>query len=201
MDNKEHAYTLLSKTIHSYYPLSLSTWDAFKEITEVISISKDDYLCHFNETPKAFYFLVHGLLTASTLDMKGNIYIKNFFEEGFFVASKAAMLTKSPSHFEIQAIEDSILIQIDFNAYRDLLLEHHDLALFQVHYLEKSWVLGGESKEIALIQENAQKRYETFLESHSNLEGRITQYQIASHLGITPTQLSRIRKNMNHKKD
>jgi CRP-like cAMP-binding protein len=41
---------------------------------------------------------------------------------------------------------------------------------------------------------NASKRYDAFLEEFPGLEQRIPQYQIASYLGITPVQLSRIRK-------
>ncbi|WGL15018.1 hypothetical protein PVT68_09520 [Microbulbifer bruguierae] len=44
------------------------------------------------------------------------------------------------------------------------------------------------------MQEDAGARYQQFLRDFPKLAARLPQYHIASHLGITPTQLSRIRK-------
>jgi hypothetical protein len=43
---------------------------------------------------------------------------------------------------------------------------------------------------------DATERYLIFKEEHPGLEDLIPQYHIASYLGISPTQLSRIRKNL-----
>ena len=42
----------------------------------------------------------------------------------------------------------------------------------------------------------ATERYSTFIASHPDVEKRVPLSYIASHLGITPTQLSRIRKKI-----
>ncbi len=41
----------------------------------------------------------------------------------------------------------------------------------------------------------AKERYIMFKEEYADIEEEIPQYIIASYLGITPTQLSRIKKN------
>jgi CRP-like cAMP-binding protein len=51
-------------------------------------------------------------------------------------------------------------------------------------------------KEILLLTKNAEERYKTFREMYPGLENYISQYQIASYLGITPVSLSRIRKGL-----
>jgi hypothetical protein len=86
------------------------------------------------------------------------------------------------------------LIEIDFLAYRRLLLEYDDLKLFQIYYLEKNWLLDKDEREISLVQLDASARYQQFMSDFPRLVERLPQYHIASHLGITPTQLSRIRK-------
>ena len=51
-----------------------------------------------------------------------------------------------------------------------------------------------DAREVSIVQDDAQERYEDFLMNYSSLGARLSQFHIASHLGITPTQLSRIRK-------
>jgi hypothetical protein len=88
------------------------------------------------------------------------------------------------------------LLQINFREYRHLLEVCNDLKWFQILYLEKNWVIDKEKREVALVQENATERYLRFKENYASLEQRIPQFHIASHIGITPTQLSRIRKSL-----
>ena len=51
-------------------------------------------------------------------------------------------------------------------------------------------------KRELLIIDDATTRYENFIKNNPNIENRIAQHHIANHLGITPTQLSRIRKKI-----
>ncbi len=51
-----------------------------------------------------------------------------------------------------------------------------------------------ETREASFLLDNAEARYIRFLKDYPNLEDRITQYHIASYLGITPVMLSRIRQ-------
>jgi hypothetical protein len=44
---------------------------------------------------------------------------------------------------------------------------------------------------------DSRERYRLFQDEFSEFEDMIPQYLIASYLGITPTQLSRIRKSIN----
>jgi hypothetical protein len=76
------------------------------------------------------------------------------------------------------------------------MFQKEDLKLFQIHYLEQNWLLAKDEREIEIVQDNATTRYLRFTRAYPNLVDRLPQYHIASHLGITPTQLSRIRKSL-----
>jgi hypothetical protein len=54
-----------------------------------------------------------------------------------------------------------------------------------------------ENKEFEIITYDAEKRYQLFQQRYPQLEQLISQYHIASYLGISATQLSRIRKKIN----
>ena len=57
-----------------------------------------------------------------------------------------------------------------------------------------------EQKEFQYITLRAVDRYQLFRTQHPEIESLISQYYIAQYLGVSPTQLSRIRKKMFSKK-
>lgn len=190
----EVAFAVLKKTLDSYWPITGETWERFTGICRLRELRRGELLYRIGDVPPSFAFVFSGLFRLFVIDEKGSEYNKNFFEEGAFPGCMTALLTNAPSRFAIDALEPSTIIEIDFTGFRKLLLEAEDLKLFQIHYLEKNWLLDKDAREVALVQEDAAARYERFLRERPGLAARLPQYHIASHLGVTPTQLSRIRK-------
>lgn len=195
-DNREKAYSALRESLCSYAPISDETWLDFIKITKFRLIKKHSILYPFGEKPRSYSYIYQGLVRCFSCDEKGNEYNKVFFDEGKFPGSMTALLTSTPSKLAIEAIEESLIIEIDFNAYRQLMSKNNELKDFQIFYLEKNWLLEKDAREIEIIQEGAEARYLRFIANYPSLVDRLPQYHIASHLGITPTQLSRIRKNL-----
>jgi CRP-like cAMP-binding protein len=181
--------------INTYYPLSEENIKDLLEICTEEYYRKNDLLLESGSMARYYYFLKSGLIGYYTVDEQGNNIYKIFFEENSFVASTAAIIKNEPSDFNIVALEDCAVIQYPAKAYRELLEKHHDLALFHMYYLEKNWVVKKEPLEVSLKYETAKKRYLQLLEN-TNLYNRLKQHHIASYLGITPTQLSRIKKEV-----
>ncbi len=185
--------------IETYCPISDETWQELSQICVPIHLRKHQFFSRAGEIPLSFGFVYSGLLRAFVTDINGNDYNKIFFTENSLPAAIVALLTNAPSTFAIEALEDSQMLKINFKQYRHLLQRCADLKWFQILYLEKNWVVGKEQREVALVQTNATERYFEFKQNYPFLEGRIPQFHIASHLGITPTQLSRIRKAVSEK--
>jgi CRP-like cAMP-binding protein len=192
----EAALSALRASVESYSPISEETWSALRDICRVKHVPRGHILYPAGEVPDSFAFVYLGLFRVYVTDEKGNEYNKNFFDEGKYPGAMTALLTRSPSLTTIEALEDSTVVTIDFKRYRKLLEERHDLTMYQIHYLEKNWLLAKDSREIEIVQEDATQRYLRFMEEHGTIAARIPQYHVASHLGITPTQLSRIRKTL-----
>ncbi len=191
----EPKLTALKTQLESYAPISEATWQRLRTLCSPRTLGKAK-----PSMPPANARL---LLLSSTEDSFGSMHLiptagnttKTFFDEGMFPGSMAALLTETPSQFAFEALEASEVLLIDFAAYRQLLFQSQDLMVFQIAYLEKNWLLAKDAREVEIIQENATQRYQRFLTDFADMSERIPQYHIASHLGITPTQLSRIRKN------
>jgi len=190
------ALAALRITLSSYSEISDQTWLDFKSITTFKSLAKNQLLYRAGDVLSRYAYIYQGLVRAYATDHKGNLYNKNFFTEGAFPGSMTALLTATESQLSFECLEDCLLLEIDFLAFRKLMIERDDLKLFQIYYLEKNWLLAKDAREIALVQQDATVRYLDFIANYPDLVDRLPQYHIAAHLGITATQLSRIRKNL-----
>jgi CRP-like cAMP-binding protein len=196
LNDEKMSFLALRHSLESYAPISDESWEALKGISKFRSLKKHTLLYRAGDIPQSYAYIYQGLVRGFVCDDKGNEYNKKFFDEGKFPGAMSALLTNTPSKLGFDALEETLLIEIDFLAYRRLLLEHDDLKLFQISYLEKNWLLDKDEREIALVQQDASARYQQFISEFPSLVQRLPQYHIASHLGITPTQLSRIRKKL-----
>lgn len=194
--NQDKYLSDLKLKFESYAPISISSWQLIENIIEVELIKKGELLLRNGQIAKEIHFIIQGALRAFITDAEGNTYNKNIFLEGDFAGSTVSLIQHTPSEFSIEVLEDSILININHKKYRELIFQNDDLKNFYIAYLEKNWIIEKEKREISIVMENATERYLDLLSKHPDISERIPLLHIASHLGITPTQLSRIRKNL-----
>lgn len=194
--NKETYLNNLKQTIESYYPISEKSWKLIESITSFQTLKKGEALLRNGEIAKNLHFIAKGVLRAFITDEEGNFYNKNLFLENYLAGSKVSLMLQTPSNFTIEALEDSIVININYKKYIEFINETDDLKNFYIAHLERHWIIEKEQREVALVMQNATERYITLLEKHPDIADRVPLLHIASHLGITPTQLSRIRKSL-----
>lgn len=186
----------LKSYFESYAPISEKSWKLIEDLTDFQTIKKGEILLENGEICKNLYFIAKGILRTFITDEQGNFYNKNLFLENKLACSKVSSILQTPSDFTIEALEDCILIKLDYKKYTQLIAENDDLKTFYIAYLEKNWIIEKEQREVALVMQNATERYLNLLETHPTIADRVPLMHIASHLGITPTQLSRIRKSL-----
>ncbi|MFV9551763.1 Crp/Fnr family transcriptional regulator [Algibacter sp. PT7-4] len=193
---EENYISELRLKFESYSPISNESWLLIKSIIQFKTLQKDEVLLQNGQVARNVYFVCHGALRAYVTDTDGNIYNKNIFLETDFAGSTVSYLLNKPSNFTLEALENTTLISLNYKKYRQLINNNNDLKNFYIAYLEKNWVIDKEEREVSIVMENATKRYLALRSKYPNIDKRIQQLQLASHLGITPTQLSRIRKDL-----
>ncbi|UTW62804.1 Crp/Fnr family transcriptional regulator [bacterium SCSIO 12741] len=184
----------LQEVFGRYSPLEESTVDALLSLCQPISVKKGTSLLNIGATSRYLYILVEGAVVSYYLGDEGQAYHKNIFLEGDFVGSTVSAIKQEPSDFGLETIQPCQLLQISYRGYRELMETQLDLKNFYVAYLEQNWVIQKEKREVEMVLLDAGQRYADFLQKHPGIENRVPLHYIASHLGITPTQLSRIRK-------
>lgn len=182
--------------INTYAPISEESQAVWQQLLQVKTIPKHDYFETEGTIPKRVAFVKKGLFSYFYTAPDGNTVIKRFFPENTLVASTSAFLLQEPSLFTIQALEETEIITYGFEGFRDLTERHPDIARFYIRYMEKHWIIEKEIGEITLKYQTAKQRYLDFKEKNESLYHRLKLHHIASYLGITPTQLSRIRAEL-----
>ncbi len=193
---KNKYLNLLRRTIDSYASISDASFDRLCDSMRFSKVSKGKYLLRTGERARNIYFVCEGIIISQWPDMEGNIHIKNFFLEGNFAASTVSALQLEPSNFSLQAIKNSLIISINYKKFKEVIYAHEDLKTFYIRYLEQKWILENERRQISFAVEHGIDRYKAFLKDYPGLINRVPLKLIASYLGITPTQLSRIRKEI-----
>jgi CRP-like cAMP-binding protein len=156
------------------------------------SIKKGDYYLKAGEIPKNAGYITAGLMRLFYIDSNGNEINKHFCVENTLAISYSAFLLREESKLYIQALEDTEMVTIDYKIYCELLNSDIGWLKAAKKIADMLFILK-EKRESELLLNNAQERYAQFIQDYPGLEKRISQYHIASYLGITPESLSRIR--------
>ncbi|MDQ1803512.1 Crp/Fnr family transcriptional regulator [Chryseobacterium sp. Chry.R1] len=147
-----------------------------------------DHCTHFN-------FVVRGCLRMYKVDEKGHTHIIQFAAENWWINDIGSFHKKQPSELNIDALEDTMLLQI---TREDLVTLYTNAPKFDRIFrvlLENSFITL-QNRLLQSISSTAEERYLFFMHTYSHLSNRLSQTQIASFLGITPEFLSRLRNRL-----
>lgn len=195
-ENKVSYLNSLNAYLSSYATISATSFELIKNLVKFQRLAKNEILIAEGEIARSIYFLGRGAIRAYSSNAEGHTYNKNIFLKNKMVGSMVSSLLQKSSTFTLQALEDCVLLSINFIKFKQLINENEDLKNYYIAYLEKDWIIEKEQREVSLVMDNASIRYQKLIEIHPNIEKEISLHHIASHLGITPTQLSRIRRDL-----
>ena len=169
--------------------------DKLCKLTRTIKLEKDEYFLQAGEIPDRMGYNVSGLLRFFYIDDSGKEINKHFCMENTVAVAYMPFIRREESEIYIQALENTELKVINYKTYNDLLNSHMCWQTLAKKMADLILILY-QKRESEMLLNDANKRYLQFLNDYPNLTDRISQYHIASFLGITPESLSRIRSNL-----
>ena len=196
----DYFYVMLShdveiqKVIQAIFPLSKEAFEDLSRLFETITIDKNDYLLKEGDRPLHCYFLEEGVVRVY-YNKDGNEYNKTFFVPGMFPTAITSLITGELSRISFQALTSCRVTRFSYPEFRALFEKHRDLESLLLRIMEIQWVKK-EKHDIEMVTNDATQNYLIFRKEFGGLENVIQQYHIASYLGITPIQLSRIRAQL-----
>lgn len=158
-------------------------------------IAEGEYFLRAGEVPNRLAYASSGLFRYVYINEKGDEFTKGLIDQKNFITSYSSMIKQEPSYYFIEALEDSVLLEIQYKDWLALLDSHPFWTSFLLKLVEFGY-MQKEKRERELLLLDAETRYRNFLTDYANLNGRIPQTIIASFLGIKPETLSRIKKKL-----
>ena len=178
----------LEKLIH----FTENEMEIFTSLFFEVQLKKYDYFAKEGEYSSKLAFLSKGVMRAFFRNNSGKEYNKTFFTPSNFVAAYSSITSKQKNLINIQCLTDCTIYVANFREITKLYNDYPKIERLARIIAEYKFAIK-ERREIELVTLDASKRYEIFKKEHPNLENQISQYHIASYLGVSPTQLSRIR--------
>ncbi|WP_318482332.1 Crp/Fnr family transcriptional regulator [Photobacterium leiognathi] len=157
---------------------------------QILELPTRHILLHQGQQAEQFYFLLDGLCHACYLTESGKQFSKEFYWDQDALIGFEGLITQSSSPFLLETLSASQLIALPITLIETWRAQ--GLALY-INLLERQLVFK-ENKERFMLMYSPEERYQLFTQSFAELNFKLTDYQIASYLGITPISLSRIKK-------
>jgi len=154
-------------------------------------IPKGSILIKRGQQSNDLFFIVKGALRVYWQNGEQEITGWFAFENDFF-CHLSSFISKEPSLFEVQSIEN---VELYYITRKDIETLYKELPKFET-FVRKFWeiIIKNLIKNIVSFQtETAKQRYDKAIKNSVLIE-RVPLKYLSSFLGVTPSSLSRIRK-------
>lgn len=179
--------------------ISTKSWDKLSTLFESRVLEKGDYFVREGQIAKELAFLETGIIRVFYRNEKGAEYNKQLLVNPCLIGGYASLITNSQAQINQQALTHCTIHVAQYSEIQACYSTFPEIERM-ARILAENLFVDKEQREIEIATLDAEKRYQIFKQKFPNIEQQIPQYHIASYLGITPTQLSRIRKKLSQKK-
>ena len=126
------------------------------------------------------------------MDKTGDDHTISFEIEDWWITDYNSYILQQPATMFVVALEDSVLLQIEYEKEQALKTSNHQFETFFRIRAERTAAFM-QQRIISNLTQSAEERYERFMANYSSIAQRVPQYALASYLGMTTEFLSRIR--------
>jgi CRP-like cAMP-binding protein len=185
--------------VQNFVSLNDDEAELFAASFEEVKVRKRQFIVQPNFTNQHRSFVIEGAFRSYAITDNGQDHTLQFAIENWWVSDFNSYIYQHPATLFIVALEDSILLQIEYEKEQELKKSNHKFETFFRIMAEKG--LAFEHRRILFdLTHDAETRYENFLLNYPNFLQRVPQYALASYLGMSTEFLSRLRNKKTRKK-
>lgn len=156
-------------------------------------VKKRQFIIQPDFIAKYRIFVVQGTFKAYVIGKDGQENTISLAMDGWWISDPNSYIYQKPATMFVEALEDSTLLQLDFENEQILKAHSHQFETFFRTVAERGLAFM-QRRLIASLTLTAEERFEQFVEKYPEFLQRVPQFTIASYLGMTTQYLSRLRK-------
>ncbi|WP_298741414.1 Crp/Fnr family transcriptional regulator [uncultured Chitinophaga sp.] len=184
-------YELILAHIARHVTLAPAEREKFCAALQHKKLRRRQYLLQEGDICRYDHFVIKGGLRQYEVDDEGRENVMQFGFEDWWISDWYSMLTNTPTAYNIEALEDTEVLQIERVKLEQLFLEIPALErYFRIIILHAFVAL---QRRVLFMQKSSAERYAEFLTRYAHVEQRVSQQHVASYLGITRETLSRLK--------
>jgi CRP-like cAMP-binding protein len=156
-------------------------------------VKKRQFIIQPDFIAKYRVFVAQGAFKAYVIDKNGQEHVVSLAMGGWWISDPNSFIYQQPATMFVEALEDSIILQLDVENEQVLKAHSHQFESFFRTVAERGLAFV-QRRLIASLTLTAEERYEQFASAYPGFLQRVPQFSIASYLGMTTQYLSRIKK-------
>jgi CRP-like cAMP-binding protein len=184
--------------ITSRVELSHDEVQTFMSCFTIKKVKKRQFIIQPDYVAKHRNYVLDGAFRAYVVADEGQDHTITFAIEDWWITDYNSYIFQQPATMFVVAIEDSIILQIDYEKEQELKRQNHKFETF-FRMIAEYGLASQQRRIISNLTETAEERYENFVSKYPLIVQRVPQYALASYLGMTTEFLSRIRNKKTKK--
>jgi len=189
----EEAIPLLISHFRESVSLNEADIDTILPKLDILTIEKKKFLLQPGQVSRHMRFIASGCMRSYYVDENSQERTLQLGIENWWINDLYSYLSQQPSRMYLQAVENTVLIQISKNNLEELFRLVPAFSDFFRIKMQAAYVALQE-RTLENMSADAYERYTRFRSDYRDIEQRVPQYIIASYLGVTPEFLSHLRK-------
>ncbi|WP_217603005.1 Crp/Fnr family transcriptional regulator [Chitinophaga sp. GbtcB8] len=187
-------YAILQTHLQSRAPLTTEECETMLSRFRLKKVKRKQFIIQPEYVAKYRNYVVQGALRAYVTDENGIDNTIQFAVEDWWITDYNSYIYQQPATMFVTAIEDSLILQLDFESEKMLKAANHKFeTIFRI--MAERTAAFQQRRIISALTRTAKERYQDFADRYPLVLNRLPQYSLASYLGMSTEFLSKIRNN------
>ena len=188
-------YKNILDNIKPYVPLNEDDEKQFSSIIRTTKVKRRQFIVQPNFVCSHQTYVLQGAFRSYFVNDAGVDHTIQFAIEDWFISDFNSYINQTPASLFVEALEDSIVQQIEYNDVEKLCDQNPKFERFFRLVAQKSFAFS-QRRVLSNLGKSAEERYLEFENLYPSIIQRVPQYALASYLGMSPEFLSKIRKRI-----
>jgi CRP-like cAMP-binding protein len=182
----------IKQHVAQYIHLTEDEETYFVSLLRTVKVRRKQFIVQPEFTCRHRSYVVKGTMRAYLIDDRAHDHTIQFAIEDWWISDFSSYINQEPATLFVEALEDSVLIQIEYNS-EHLLLETIPKFEKYLRIITQRSFAFLQKRMLSNLSKSAEERYKEFLEKYPSIVNRVPQYALASYLGFSTEFLSKIR--------